>query len=63
MDSSGAMELLELVRWIKNQNTTFRISGAIGPIRDVLEKFGISQEIGADCFHLNVHSAVEQGSQ
>ncbi len=62
MDSSGAMELLELVRWIKNQKTTFRISGAIGPIRDVLEKFGISQEIGANCFHLNVHSAVEGGT-
>lgn len=61
MDSSGAMELLELVRWIKNQNTTFRISGAIGPTRDVLEKFGVSQEIGATCFHLNVHAAVEQG--
>lgn len=62
MDSSGAMELLELVRWIKNQNTTFRISGAIGPIRDVLEKFGVSLEIGANCFHLNVHSAVEGGA-
>lgn len=61
MDSSGAMELLELVRWIKNQNTTFRISGAIGPIRDVLAKFGISREIEPECFHLNVHSAVEQG--
>lgn len=63
MDSSGAMELLELMRWIKSQNTTFRISGAIGPIRDILEKFGISHEIGAKCFHLNVHAAVEQGVQ
>ena len=59
LDSSGGRILLALVLWIKDQGIDFRISGAIGPIRDLLTKFEITDALGEDGLYLSVHSAVE----
>jgi SulP family sulfate permease len=59
LDSSGGRILLALVLWIKNQGIDFRISGAIGPIRDLLARFGITDALGEDGLYLSVQSAVE----
>jgi len=59
LDSSGGRILLALVLWIKNQGIDFRISGAIGPIRDLLARFKITEALGEDGLYLSVHSAVE----
>ena len=59
LDSSGGRILISLVSWIKEQNIDFRMSGAIGPIRDLLIKFDNHQVIKEDELYLSVHSAVE----
>ena len=58
MDSSGLHALEEMLQFLKNKNITFNVSGAIGPVRDLLYKSGVMQKIGIENQFLEVHDAV-----
>ena len=58
IDSSANAMLLRLFAEIKKQGVTIYITGAIGPLRDVLFSSGISDLLGSDSFFVKTHEAV-----
>ena len=59
MDSTGIHALEEIYNSLKKQNITFALSGAIGPVRDLLFKSGLMDKIGKENQFMALHRAVD----
>jgi sulfate permease, SulP family len=59
VDSSGAAAIREIVRWLGERGIRLLIAGAKGPVRDVLQRSGVTDLIGGERFFLEVHQADE----
>lgn len=58
IDSTGANTLSELDKDLKSRNIELHLSGATGPVRDMLYKNNLLQD--AKLHHMSVHDAVAQ---
>ncbi len=58
MDSSGLQALEEILALLEKKNIHFYLSSAIGPVRDLLFRSGVTSKIGGDHQFLKVHDAV-----
>jgi len=59
IDSSGIQTLEEFMAFLNQRKILFYLSGAIGPVRDILKKNGLIEKIGARNQFMYVHDAVE----
>lgn len=59
IDSSGLMAIRDMLQHCADQNVRLYLAGTMGPVRDVLSRSGIDQEIGQDCHFLHNIDAVE----
>lgn len=59
LDSTGAHELEEWILSWRKSGIDVLLSGVRGPIRDVLEKWGIMKNIGGDQFFVDDSSAIK----
>ena len=59
IDSSANAMLIKYIQTLKQQNIQFFISGAIGPIRDVLFTNGIVNELGKENLFVRTYEAVD----
>ena len=59
MDSSAVHALHDMVHDYHNRGIVFKMASVKGPIRDILKKAGLIEEIGNEHFHLSVEHAVE----
>ena len=51
MDTAGAEVLRQVLALLTERNITFAISRASGPLRSVLDDYGLMDEIGRDRFY------------
>lgn len=58
MDSSATHALHDLVHDYHSDGVQFLISGVKGPIRDIMKKANLIDEIGSNCFFLSVQDAL-----
>jgi SulP family sulfate permease len=58
IDSTGAHTLHEVIETCHRNGVTVLLAGVKGPVRDVLDDAGITDELGTDHFFLEVHHAV-----
>ncbi|MGM0478421.1 MAG: SulP family inorganic anion transporter [Bacteroidota bacterium] len=58
LDSSGAHELEEWIFNWKAKNIRVAITGAKGPVRDILKKWNIVEKVGDECLFLTNKDAV-----
>ncbi len=59
IDSSGISTLKEVVKYVDSKGIDFYISGAIGPVRDLLFKSGIMDMMGSKTQFMYVHNALQ----
>lgn len=59
VDSSGVHALHDIVRDYREQGVSVILTNVVGPTRDILNKNGMIDYIGADNFHLTIADAVE----
>ncbi len=59
MDSTGLHALEEIHLFLERKDIKLNISGAIGPVRDLLFKSGMMTAIGEDCQFLKIHHAIQ----
>lgn len=59
MDSSGLHALEEIHRLLHDQQIIFALSGAIGPVRDLLFKSGLMEDIGHTNQFMSIHNAIK----
>ena len=59
IDSSGLRALHEVYRYLSQRGVQLYISGAIGPVRDMLHKSGLLDEIGKDHHFMYLNDAIE----
>lgn len=59
IDSSGIQIMEEFMAFLNQRKVQFYLSGAIGPVRDILKKNGLIEKIGARNHFMYVHDAVE----
>lgn len=59
IDSSGLHALEEIFYFLKRKDITLIISGARGPVRDMLFKSGMTESMGADSQFLNIENAIQ----
>ncbi len=58
IDSSALHSLAETLDVLSERDVPFLISGAKGPVRDILRKAGLEQQVGESNFHPTIHDAV-----
>jgi SulP family sulfate permease len=58
IDSTGVEALSEVVETCRRQGIALYLAGVKGPVRDVLDRAGLSDDLGTDRFFLEVHDAV-----
>ncbi len=58
LDSSAVRMLRELLPDLKQRGINVFVSGVIGPVRDVMFKTGLINEIGRDHIFMHIHDAV-----
>lgn len=58
IDSTAVHALKDLVEDLQRRGIELFVSGMKGPVRDVLEKVGLVEQIGRERFFLEVHEAV-----
>lgn len=58
-DSTGMHMLEKLVENLEDKNIHFYITGALGPLRDILKKAGLIDKIGHQNFYFDVNHAIE----
>ncbi|MDH3709550.1 MAG: solute carrier family 26 protein [Cyclobacteriaceae bacterium] len=58
LDSSAVHMLQDCIQEFQQNGIVFYITGAIGPVRDVLYKSGLINQIGKDNLFMHVHHAV-----
>ena len=59
MDSTGLQALREFLRFLQERQVEFYISGVIGPVRDIMFKANLSNDIGEENQFMNPNDAVE----
>jgi SulP family sulfate permease len=59
LDASASDGLLELLQLLKEKNIGLVITDVIGPVRDILFKTGIINQIGKENIYLNIQTALE----
>ena len=59
IDNTAAAELEKIIIDLKEKGITFKLAGAIGPIRDILVKSGLAKIIGTDNIHVRTAEAYE----
>jgi SulP family sulfate permease len=60
IDSTGVEALEEVIETCRRHGVTVLLAGVKGPVRDVLDDAGVSNDLGADNFFLEVHAAVQR---
>lgn len=63
IDSSGAHALREIVFALQQKGTEVYMVGVKGPVRDVMDKAGLSELIGEENFFFEVHEAVKRAAK
>ncbi|MCB0644200.1 MAG: solute carrier family 26 protein [Phaeodactylibacter sp.] len=58
IDTSGLYAFTEILDYLELHQIQFYLSGAIGPVRDILHKNGLMERIGQDCQFLRIHDAM-----
>ena len=58
LDSSAVHMLRDLIKEYRAAGIDIFLASAIGPVRDMLHKSGLIEEIGADHLFVNVHDAI-----
>ncbi len=58
IDSSGIHVLKDIVLYLKNTGVKFYVAEVIGPVRDILYKTGLMDQIGKENQFLYVHDAI-----
>ncbi len=59
IDSTGIRVLTQLYSYYKKRNTAFVISGAIGPVRDIISSSALLTLMGQKSFFLEIHDAMQ----
>lgn len=59
MDSTGMSVLRDIHQFLKKRDIEFFVCGAIGPVRDILEKENFIEELGENRCFLSLHEAIE----
>ena len=59
IDSSGLHAFKDVLDLLEQKQIQFYLSGAIGPVRDILKQTGLMERIGTDCQFLRIHDAME----
>lgn len=59
MDSSAIHMLHDLIHDLESDGITLHFANVKGPLRDILQKNRITEEMGEDRFHLKVQNAVD----
>ena len=59
MDSTGIATLQEVVTDLRENDIAIYLTGVIGPVRDILYKTGLMQEIGEENFFLDIPYALD----
>ncbi|MCB0662221.1 MAG: solute carrier family 26 protein [Saprospiraceae bacterium] len=59
VDSTGIHALEEIIDYLKDKGIQFQISGAIGPVRDILRKTGLLDKIGEENHFMYLQDAEE----
>jgi len=60
IDSTGVEALEEVIETCRRHGVTVLLAGVKGPVRDVLDDAGVSEDLGDDSFFLEVHAAVQR---
>ena len=60
IDSTGVEALEEVIETCRRHGVTVLLAGVKGPVRDVLDDAGVSNDLGVDNFFLEVHAAVQR---
>jgi SulP family sulfate permease len=60
IDSTGVEALEEVIETCRRHGVTVLLAGVKGPVRDVLDDAGVSNDLGEDNFFLEVHAAVQR---
>ena len=58
IDSTGIRVLIQLYHFLKKRNIVFVISGAIGPVRDIISSTELLTLMGQKSFFLEIHDAM-----
>lgn len=58
IDSTGIRVLIQLYHYFKKREITFVISGAIGPVRDIISSSELLALMGQKSFFLEIHDAM-----
>ena len=59
IDSSGVHALEEIIDHCKSQGIQFLIAGAKGPVRDILQRSGITEKVGPAHFFFRIQHAID----
>ena len=59
IDSTATHALQEIIETCRRNGVQLYLAGVKGPVKDVLDAAGLSEELGEDRFFLEVHDAVE----
>jgi len=58
IDSTGSIVLKNVIKEYRDKGIDFMITGAIGPIRDILHKSGVIESLGKEKLFVKTHEAV-----
>jgi SulP family sulfate permease len=58
MDSTGAKAMSDVLNYVQERRLRFALSGATGPVRDLLKRHGLMEAIGRDNQFLYIQDAV-----
>lgn len=59
LDSTAVQTLHDMVRDLKGKNITLYMAGVIGPVRDILYRSHLLDELGKGSQYMHVHEAIE----
>ena len=57
VDYTGAQTLLELADHLNQRGIVFAVAAATDDVRHLLDRFGLTEKIGADRYYPTVHAA------
>jgi len=63
IDSTATHALHEIIETCRRNGVELYMAGVKGPVKDVLDAAGLSEELGADRFFLEVHDAAEAAEE
>jgi SulP family sulfate permease len=63
IDSTATHALHEIIETCRRNGVELYLAGVKGPVKDVLDDAGLSDELGEERFFLEVHDAVEAAEE